>query len=337
MQQPPSLSRSSSTSSIASDVSTEPDTTIVVHSWEAGYRRTRKRFSNVQLMRLEHLYHQTSHPTRDQRDALAKEANMETRSVTVWFQNKRQTERRVALNTSSSARSTRSSPFSTPPGNAIHPHNRLPPAAFSSPQAASGPSRTSSIERLNGTAWPPRSSSLALARRHPSLDHIASRAERPHRTSPPPTPRRPRRRALGEHAVLAARERRRARGPAGGARARRLGRTRVRRMRTLEWACAAARMEGRAEEAMSEEALVLDLGGDTEDEGEHEAVTPKSSLGRSAGRRSVRGGEDKENMAIGAVLQIQTKEAGAGVQSEAVHDEDVMNAALALCGLGGRC
>lgn len=106
-------------------------------------RRTRKRFSSAQLMMLEHLFHQTSHPTREQREFLAREANMyvqfrrfyppnlscsrvhictlhrvcvsvtdrpvtsfplltitfesELRSVTVWFQNKRQTERKVAL------------------------------------------------------------------------------------------------------------------------------------------------------------------------------------------------------------------------------------------------
>lgn len=39
-------------------------------------RRTRKRFTSTQLMMLEHLYHQTSHPTREQREALAREASM---------------------------------------------------------------------------------------------------------------------------------------------------------------------------------------------------------------------------------------------------------------------
>ena len=39
-------------------------------------RRTRKRFTSTQLMMLEHLYHQTSHPTREQREALAREAAM---------------------------------------------------------------------------------------------------------------------------------------------------------------------------------------------------------------------------------------------------------------------
>ena len=39
-------------------------------------RRTRKRFTSTQLMMLEHLYHQTSHPTREQREALARDAAM---------------------------------------------------------------------------------------------------------------------------------------------------------------------------------------------------------------------------------------------------------------------
>lgn len=39
-------------------------------------RRTRKRFSNVQLTILEQLFHQNSHPSRDERDAVAKLGGM---------------------------------------------------------------------------------------------------------------------------------------------------------------------------------------------------------------------------------------------------------------------
>ena len=39
-------------------------------------RRTRKRFTSVQLVMLEQLFHRTSHPTREQREAVAQVAGM---------------------------------------------------------------------------------------------------------------------------------------------------------------------------------------------------------------------------------------------------------------------
>jgi hypothetical protein len=56
------LSRTSSTASISST--------------DDAARRTRKRFSTVQLMLLEQLFHRTSHPTREEREALANAAGM---------------------------------------------------------------------------------------------------------------------------------------------------------------------------------------------------------------------------------------------------------------------
>jgi hypothetical protein len=63
------LSRTSSAASLSSvsDDGTNP-TTI--------RRRSRKRFSNVQLMMLEDLFHQKSHPSRGERDAVAKLGDM---------------------------------------------------------------------------------------------------------------------------------------------------------------------------------------------------------------------------------------------------------------------
>lgn len=55
------LSRTSSVASISSD---------------DAARRTRKRFTSVQLMMLEQLFHQTSHPTREEREAVAQAAGM---------------------------------------------------------------------------------------------------------------------------------------------------------------------------------------------------------------------------------------------------------------------
>lgn len=56
------LSRTSSTASISST--------------DDAARRTRKRFSTVQLMLLEQLFHRTSHPTREEREALANASGM---------------------------------------------------------------------------------------------------------------------------------------------------------------------------------------------------------------------------------------------------------------------
>jgi Homeodomain len=63
------LSRTSSTASVWSvsdDGTTHPN--II--------RRTRKRFTNVQLTMLEDLFHQTSHPSREEREAVAQLGDM---------------------------------------------------------------------------------------------------------------------------------------------------------------------------------------------------------------------------------------------------------------------
>ncbi|KAJ4470954.1 homeodomain transcription factor [Lentinula aciculospora] len=78
----------------------------------ASSRRTRKRFNNVQLMMLENLFHHNSHPSRQERETVAKAGSMEIKSVTIWFQNKRQMERKGPA--SSSADRSRSSPSSVP-------------------------------------------------------------------------------------------------------------------------------------------------------------------------------------------------------------------------------
>ncbi len=78
------LSRTSSSSSVLSDgtvgTSTNdemgPPDTPSSGVTDTAPKRTRKRFTNAQLTLLEDLFHQTSHPTRDQRDTLAKEAGL---------------------------------------------------------------------------------------------------------------------------------------------------------------------------------------------------------------------------------------------------------------------
>lgn len=98
------------------------------------------------------------------------------------------------------------------------------------------------------------------------------------------------------------------------------GKSKVRRKRTLEWACAAASLADREGKRIDEEeednvGMVPDEGGDTEDESVHEAITPYSSF--------------KEDP-----IQTGKNKGGRKGKAKAVgHDEETMNAALVLCGL----
>ncbi|KAI0326756.1 hypothetical protein GY45DRAFT_1328517 [Cubamyces sp. BRFM 1775] len=200
------FSRTSSTSSVCSDDSrASADTNnnslgpadVIVQ----GPKRTRKRFTNLQLMMLEHLYHKVSHPTREQREQLAKDAEIDVRSVTVWFQNKRQTDRRLHRQLSepatipfnlqpfsSPAQSTLlppSSPFSDASGKTIH---TVRARTLSSASIASSASMSSLIpstitsgrkrERERGHESERRHVRQKPSR-HLSLDAIAARTERP--------------------------------------------------------------------------------------------------------------------------------------------------------------
>ncbi|KAH9897623.1 hypothetical protein C8Q73DRAFT_833782 [Cubamyces lactineus] len=199
------LSRTSSVSSVCSDdsrASTDTNTNslgpadVIVE----GPKRTRKRFTSLQLMMLEHLYHKVSHPTREQREQLAKDAEIsDVRSVTVWFQNKRQTDRRLHRQLSepatipfnlqpfsSPAPSTLlppSSPFSNASGKTIHTVRARTLSSASIASSASMASLTASTittgrKRERG----PESERRHVRQkpsRHLSLDAIAARTERP--------------------------------------------------------------------------------------------------------------------------------------------------------------
>ncbi|KAH6916642.1 hypothetical protein BKA70DRAFT_1555289 [Coprinopsis sp. MPI-PUGE-AT-0042] len=103
-----SLSRTSSAASFSSD-----DINIITPSAINASRRTRKRFTNSQLTMLENLFHRTSHPSREEREAVAKAGQMEIKSVTIWFQNKRQTERKSAASKETTSSRTASPSFSS--------------------------------------------------------------------------------------------------------------------------------------------------------------------------------------------------------------------------------
>ena len=72
---PAPLSRTSSAASFSSEddacMSSSTAATVISSS-----RRTRKRFTNVQLTMLENLFHQNSHPSREDREAVAKAGGM---------------------------------------------------------------------------------------------------------------------------------------------------------------------------------------------------------------------------------------------------------------------
>ena len=66
----PALSRTSSVASVTSDDAATPP----VPGNEV--KRTRKRFTQAQIVKLEQLFHETSHPTREQRENLANECEL---------------------------------------------------------------------------------------------------------------------------------------------------------------------------------------------------------------------------------------------------------------------
>ncbi|KAF5332869.1 hypothetical protein D9611_005183 [Ephemerocybe angulata] len=344
-----SLSRTDSAASFSSSDEITP-------SAINASRRTRKRFTNAQLTMLETLFHRNSHPSREEREAVAKAGQMEIKSVTIWFQNKRQTERKSAANKESSANSRTVSP------------------TFSSGTS----SRCSS----------------ALGSR-PSLDRVASRTElrNPTHSHTPHTPTRRHTTSEGmgsnhiwDHMPSSPLV------PASPAGSEYLDYTKqARSKRTLEWACAAARISDKGDGHTSSSSsaphprahhshhhhhhhhhhphhhhlpapsppastayrhrtvhrqkyepgsqpdvtpkgtpMDLEL---TDDESD-EAITPPSTWGREDPRWGGSGARPGHG-------DVEGKNASAKPYSSSHHpmvveDDDMMKAALALCGLGGR-
>ncbi|KAJ7853548.1 homeodomain transcription factor [Mycena olivaceomarginata] len=290
-----SLSRTSSVTSTGTSTSSDDlYATFINESTDATTRRTRKRFTNAQLMMLEQLFHQNSHPSREQRESVARSANMEVKSVTIWFQNKRQTERRTTL---ASGRV-------------------LPTVIINSSRDSYSYSR-------------PPSPHLHLRLAPPSLDCVASRSE-----LRAPAPRTPSRRhnphaplwenmpssPVGPQFSPPARDY--------------VEFGQDQRTRTLEWACARRRLKGKAERSerggsssggeRERRAAALpsltsdDENTDVETDETHEAVTPPSTWSGGDARWSGASGKD-----------VAVKSAASRVEP----DDDTMKAALALCGL----
>ncbi|KAJ7176620.1 homeodomain transcription factor [Mycena filopes] len=268
--------------------------TFISESTDPTSRRTRKRFTNAQLTMLEQLFHQNSHPSREQREAVAKSANMEVKSVTIWFQNKRQTERRTTL---ASGR--------VPPPVIIHSsratYHRVP-SPVQSPSMASSASSTSTS-----------------ASKRPSLDCVASRSE-----LRAPAPRTPSRRH-NPHAPLWENMPSSPVGPQFSPPPRDYVEFGLdQRTRTLEWACARRRLVGKADRGLALPGLANDEDTDVESD---EAVTPPSTWGdgdaRWVGSHAKGAGTEEKQKQVAAVAVTRTAEP----------DDDTMRAALALCGL----
>ncbi|KAF9486598.1 homeobox-domain-containing protein [Pholiota conissans] len=371
---PPPLSRTSSCASVSSedDASMSSSTVTVVGN---STRRTRKRFTNVQLTMLENLFHQNSHPSREDREAVARAGGMEIKSVTIWFQNKRQTERKTAQ---------ASNPDANMPSPNVVPNITSTLHTFSLYNTSHSISRTSTSSPPFSVSSRSTTSTTTHSSVRPTLDRVASRSEL--RAAAPRTPRK--------------------QDPAGpiwdnmpssplappiSPPAREFidfgknGKTR----RTLEWACAAARLadkdgyasgmtsgfssssahgswserdrdvgasssslslahissKGRTvhqqrghthtasrspprREGSSGSMMDVDLT-DEEDE-DHEAITPPSTWGKDDRRWRPTGGEGNPS------LMAMTSATVTGVLPKGVDDDDMLKAALALCGLGRR-
>ncbi|KAF8452129.1 hypothetical protein L210DRAFT_3384808 [Boletus edulis BED1] len=288
------LSRTSSAASISSDDAT---------------RRTRKRFTSVQLMMLEQLFHQSSHPTREEREAVARAAGMYP------------THAHAHRAAPSSSPSTLSSPYAStststsgtgPASHPIRAHTRT--------------LSTTHVHTPHRKITPPRP--------RPSLDRIATRSES--RLPPPRTPTRPH----DPYASLWDNMPSSPLAPPASPLAHDLvefwGGS-----RTLEWACAAARLAGKdgrgRPRARERELTAHDRDGELTEEDDVEAITPEGTLGASdAARWHGQGTHVRPRLAFTPAPDSAPAKCPSHVDKEVPQEADIMRAALALCGLGRR-
>ncbi|KAG1754882.1 uncharacterized protein EDB91DRAFT_1095977 [Suillus paluster] len=216
----------------------------------------RRRNTPQQLKALQQLFELTAHPTREQRLALAMELSMELKSVTNWFQNRRQVEKRKSLVCNENNPPKIHAPQSR---RLIH---RYPNKTFSSfsvsldkiAQLAERPSSPSSLLTTNQAPLTPRTPNMR-ARSSPSPSELWK-----HIPSSPAVPQ----------------------SSPGAEEARLVGLpSQSKTWRSLEWACLKARRDRRVDGGEEEDDLPclpsLSHGGGSDD-GSCEALTPDSSV-----------------------------------------------------------
>ncbi|TFY70924.1 hypothetical protein EVG20_g2088 [Dentipellis fragilis] len=271
------ISRTSSVASVSSDD---------VDAGADASRRTRKRFSNLQLTMLEELYHRTSHPTREEREVVASNSGMYGAQIRDHLVPKRrQAERRAALHTAGASipsAHAQSSPLAHANGSTTKTpstarRRREQPHALSSPYAPVTPTGRPNLEAI-ATRSELRTTPTRRRVRDPNASLWDNMPSSP--LAPPSPPQR-------------------------------------------DGACAAARLagkEGGSARARGNEDDLPDLDDETDEEPQ-EAITPMGSLG-SADPFWVSGSEGK--------AKVKENEGGKGNAA----DDEVMSAALVLCGLG---
>ncbi|KAF9256750.1 hypothetical protein L218DRAFT_1081220 [Marasmius fiardii PR-910] len=298
------ISRSSSLTSVASD---DAD----------AARSRRKRFSNVQTMMLENMYRHNPRPSRQERETLSKAGQLDIKSVTIWFQNKRQSERKSVSHRVEG--------------------NQLPNQRRTS-SGSSRHSRSPPVDQRSRSLPVPLSSSFPPAVR-PSLERVASRSE----LTQPPEPQTPKRRlctATGQNNLplwecmpssppL----------PLESPPPRdfvEFGK--LKRSVTLEWACARRRMAEKVGEAkaMNEE----EEEDDEVDKIMSEKARAKEKMFDSSSKRKL---ERSVTWTMGEVRKAPASRVPSGLrrsdsynypQQQEEDNDDVMRAALVLCGLG---
>ncbi|GJJ13099.1 hypothetical protein Clacol_007349 [Clathrus columnatus] len=332
-------------------------------------RRTRKRITPCQLEQLEELYRQSSHPTREQRDALGRRIQMETKSVTIWFQNKRQTDRKVALHKATYSQAIERSKVteeSIPtsfeiPGNPMKRTSSYA-SSVSSTSSTSSKSKRPSLDRVAS-----RSEIRFIDKRvHVNEDvakrenlvfkHIISTSSSSHRAhaSPLMSPVSPVRTssALWSHMLSSPIA------PSSPPPAELVAYSRTRKTRTLDWACTVARLSTKEEDfskvsldsslepafgALKQDAVMSereyeDAISTTEDEAElvdsHlQASQPAPVLWGHGDKRQVTV-TNADHCAEGGTHSMGSNSVEKSVKKHP-WQEDEMHAALALCGLRG--
>ncbi|OSD06902.1 homeobox-domain-containing protein [Trametes coccinea BRFM310] len=126
-------------------------------------KKKRKRADAEQLKVLNETYNKTAFPSTEERNELAKKLGMSSRSVQIWFQNKRQAMRQSSRQAAASAPPTTSQPYPTP--------SHTPASTSLPPQGGYGshPSSTMGASSISQAGYStPRPPSQMGGMHHPS-------------------------------------------------------------------------------------------------------------------------------------------------------------------------